>query len=140
MRTTLVAVLFAVCILIPSTARAQVACTAPNLHCAQVTWAQGTGGGTTLGNNVYRSVINGGCTTVTASTCRLAGSTTAPTTIFVDQPLAASTTYYYVITATNLSATGATQESAGSTQVPFTTTPDPVNPPSPPTGVSVSGK
>ncbi len=68
------------------------------------------------GYNVYDSTTNGGCSTVTATTCTKVGSTTAPTSSLMVSPLTKTTTYYFVITAFD-----ATGESAGSTQVSGTT-------------------
>jgi hypothetical protein len=137
----LVTLLALVVVLAPHPAAAQgPTCTGSNLHCAQLTWTPGSGGGTALGYNVYRATATGGCSVVTSATCHLTGSTTAPTLTFLDQPLAASTTYFWVVTATNLSATGSAQESAPSAEVSATTGPDPINPPAAPVNLTVTAK
>jgi hypothetical protein len=128
-------------LLVPHTAAAQApTCTGGNLHCAQLSWSAGSGGGAALGYNVYRSTTSGGCAVVTSATCHLTGSVTVPSLTYLDQPLAPSTTYFWVVTATNLSAFGAPQESAPSAEVTAATGPDPINVPASPTGVTVVAK
>ncbi len=117
-------------------ASAQVSCPGSDLHCATVSWTAGTGaGGAATGYNVYRTTVTGGCSTVTGGSCHLTGNTTTALT-YTDSPLAASTTYYYVITATNSSGeSGPSAQSAA-----FTTTADPITVPATPTNVTVTGK
>jgi len=103
---------------IPCHAQAVTCPTGAN-HCASLSWAAPTTGGTPTGYNIYRSTTNGGCSTLTASTCTKVGSTTAPTLTFMDAPLLAKTTYYWVLTATN-----AAGESVGTAQGSGTTTDD----------------
>lgn len=112
-------------------------CPAGALHCATLSWTPGSGGGTPTGYNVYRSLTSGGCSTISplpAGCTKVATNVTLTT--YVDSPLAATTTYNYVVTATNLSGTGQPQESAPSNQWTGTTPPDPINPPNPPTGLT----
>jgi len=92
---------------------AQITCPTGVNHCANVSWTAGTGG-TATSYNVYQSTTNGGCATLTATTCTKAGSTV--TTSYMVSPLTKTTTYYFVVTGVN-----ATGESAGSTQVSGTT-------------------
>jgi titin len=114
------ALVFMVLLVVSARARAQaVTCPTGANHCASLSWVAPTTGGMPIGYNVYRSTINGGCTTLTASTCTKVGSTTAPTATYMDAPLLAKTTYYWVLTATN-----AAGESVGTTQGSGTTTDD----------------
>lgn len=111
---------------------AQVSCPSGANHCAQVTWSASISGSPTS-YTVYRTLTSGGCSTVSSTGCTKAGTVTAPTTQFVDSPLAATTTYFWVVTATNSSG-----ESIPSAQVSATTGSDPV--PAAPTNVTVTAK
>jgi hypothetical protein len=110
----------------------QVACPSGVNHCSQLTWSASTTGSPTS-YNVHRSLVTGGCSNVSATTCSKVGTVTAPTLQFVDSPLAATTTYFYVVTAVN-----AVGESGPSNQASVTTGQDPL--PAAPTNVSVIGK
>lgn len=99
------------------------------LHCTNLTWNAPTSGPTPTGYNVYQSTTNGGCSTVTATTCQKVNTSVVATTSFTVSPLSASTTYYNVVTA--LDAAG---ESPASNQYTGTTQPDPV--PNAPTNLS----
>jgi hypothetical protein len=113
---------------------AQVTCPAGAGHCVQLTWTPASTGSAASSFNVYRSTVNGGCSTVNPlpSSCTKINSVTAPTESYIDSPLAASTTYYWVVTAAN-----STGESTVSNQFQFTTTADV---PLPPTGLTGTGK
>ena len=116
-------------------ATASISCPNGALHCADLSWSGPSGGGTPTGYNVYRTMTTGGCATVNPlpSGCTKVGSTNANTGQFTDSPLAASTTYFWVVTATN-----AAGESTPPAQVTATTTADPV--PNPPTGLTVTAQ
>lgn len=119
------------------TMHAQASCPAGALHCATLTWTPGavTGNNAATSFNVYRTLTSGGCTTVTATGCTKSGSANAPASSFTDSPLAASTKYFWVITAANSAG-----ESGPSNQVTATTAADPVTVPAAPTGVSVTAQ
>lgn len=124
----------ALSLLAPQTAQAQSpTCPTGVNHCAQVSWTAGTGGGAATGFNIYRANATGGCATVTAPSCTKVGSVTGSVTTFLDSPLAATTTYFWVVTAFNASG-----ESGPSSEVSATTGQDPA--PVPPTGVTVTAK
>lgn len=119
-RPVLITILFALALIaVPSRAQAAPTCPTGTNHCASLSWTAPTTGGTPAGYNIYRSTANGGCANLTASTCTKVGSTTAPTLTFMDAPLAAKTTYFWVLTSTNL-----TGESIGSTPATGTTADD----------------
>ena len=135
MRKCLSVLLFAVVAIALSAvpASAQTAsCTPGFVHCANLSWTPASSGPAATGFNIYRSTQTGGCANVKASTCSLAGST--GNTSFIDESgLAASTTYFWVVSAVN-----AAGESGPSNEVSATTAPDP--PPSAPTGLTVVAK
>jgi len=129
---TFVFLAVAILILFTAMSHAQVTCPGGANHCAQVNWTASASGSPTS-YNVYRTTTNGGCSSVTGSSCTKAGTVAAPNLSFVDTPLAASTTYFWVVTATN-----AAGESVPSNQATGTTGPDPV--PAAPTGVTAVDK
>ena len=94
-------VLIAGMLLMSALCSAQVTCPVGVNHCAQASWTANSVGGTSTGYNVYDSTTNGGCATLTATTCTKVGSTIAPTANLMVSPLNKTTTYYFVITATN---------------------------------------
>lgn len=121
-------------ILCAVSASAQTAtCPAGVLHCASLSWTAPTSGGAPTGYNIYRANATGGCSTVTATSCTKAGSTSASVLTFTDSPLSASTKYFWVVTAFNASG-----ESGPSTEVSATTQPDPA--PNAPSGLTVIAK
>lgn len=110
-------------------------CPGGALHCAALSWTAPATGPSPTSYNVYRTTTNGACATnpSTAPGCALAGSTTAPTVAFTDNNLAASTTYFWVVTAVDASG-----ESPTSNQATGTTGADPV--PNAPTGLTVTAQ
>lgn len=77
------------------------------LHCSILTWTPPTSGATPTSYNVYRSGTQGACLAgagpATASGCTKVGTVQAPTATFTDSPLAASTSYNYVVTSADAS-------------------------------------
>ena len=120
-----------------SSAHAQASCSAGVNHCANISWTAGavTGNNSATGFNVYRTTVSGGCSSVGTLGCSKVGSATAPASTFTDSPLAATTTYFWVITATNSAG-----ESGPSNQVTATTGQDPVAVPAAPINPSVVAK
>lgn len=99
-----------------------VTCPTGMTHCAILSWSPPSTSGTSrvpTGYNIYESLTNGGCNTLTATTCTKAGIVATPTTTYTAGPLTASTTYYFVLTSFD-----AKGESAGSAQVSGTTSTD----------------
>jgi hypothetical protein len=109
-------------------------CPGGALHCAVLTWTASTSGSPTS-YNVYRTLTNNGCSTISPlpTGCTKVGSATAPAVTYTDSPLAATTTYFWVVTGVNASG-----ESGPSPQATGTTGADPV--PSAPTGVTVTAQ
>lgn len=118
-------------------AQAQAACPTGVNHCANLSWTPGTVSGNNAATsfNIYRTVTSGACSVVSAAGCSKSGSAAVPTDTFTDSPLAATTTYFWVVTAVNSAG-----ESAPSNQVTATTGQDPTTTPATPTGVSVIAK
>lgn len=112
---------------------ATAGCPVGVLHCTNLTWNASVADashGAAAGYNVYRSMASGGCSNLTATTCqKLNGSTLVTGTSYTDSPLAASTTYFYVVTGVNTAG-----ESTPSNQYSGTTQPDPA--PNAPTNLS----
>ena len=84
-------------------------------HSITLTWAAATTGTTPTGYNVKRGTAAGTEATI--------GSTTTPTTTYVDTTGTAGVTYFYVVTATNAQASP--PESAPSNEVSATFLPLP---------------
>ena len=111
---------------------APASCPTGVLHCANLSWTASVADashGAATGYNVYRSTTNGGCGTVTATTCQKVNSSSVAGTTYTDSPLAAATNYFYVVTGFN-----AAGESGPSNQLPLTTNTDPT--PNAPTGLT----
>jgi len=122
---------------VPLTLHLQVLASCPGgaFHCVGASWgvpATDATHGAPTGYNLYRATVSGGCSNTAAASCTkipVAGGTTAS---FVDSPLAPSTTYFYVLTASN------GNESAPTTEQSATTGADPA--PNTPTNFQVIGK
>lgn len=96
-------------------------------HSVSLSWIQGTCNNCSVtGNNVYRSQTNG------SGYVKIA--TLSPATSYTDNSLAASTTFYYVVTSTCSACTGA-KESIFSNQS-TATTPEDLTSPNPPTNLT----
>jgi hypothetical protein len=88
---------------------------AQGAHSITLTWSQPAGGTQPVAFNVKRGTAPGAEVTI--------GTTTAPTTTYVDTTGVGGTTYYYVVTATNPQATPT--ESTASNEVSATFLPLP---------------
>lgn len=109
-----------------------IACPSGALHCASLSWTAPSG--TITGYNVYRNATATACPAgvAVASTCSKVASNVTATT-YIDSPLSASTTYFWVVTAV-----GSGGESITSNQFSATTGTDPA--PSAPTGLTGSAQ
>lgn len=123
--------------LVPAQLHLQILPTCPGgaFHCVQATWSVPTVDsthGAAASYNLYRATTSSGCSTLTAATCTKIPVAGASTVLYIDSPLAAATTYFYVLTAVGSS------ESAPTTQQSATTGADPA--PNTPGNFNVVGK